>query len=252
MKTGYDKHFKKIKKTGRPIDLAKEVKKAMSQQRQHQQKQRRSFPIFSFFSFLILGVMGYIAFENIDWVEAQFKKIEITMGMAVAEEVKQPKSEKQETSKAGKSDSEKSVAKEENKKQVNDADYLFKLSERQKQLDQREEQLNKFAEDLAKQKEEIESKLKSLESVRSKISSVLQERIKADESKIDTLVQVYSNMKPQQAAKVFEALDEDLVIEILAKMKKKNAADILNMVKPEKAQVLAEKYSGYRMPANSK
>jgi flagellar motility protein MotE (MotC chaperone) len=56
-------------------------------------------------------------------------------------------------------------------------------------------------------------------------------------------------MKPQQAAKVFETLDEDLVIEILGRMKKKNAADILNLVKPEKAQILAERYAGYRAPA---
>ena len=48
MKTGYDKHFKKIKKTGRPIDLAKEVKKAMSQQRQHQKNSADHFQYFLF------------------------------------------------------------------------------------------------------------------------------------------------------------------------------------------------------------
>ncbi len=53
-------------------------------------------------------------------------------------------------------------------------------------------------------------------------------------------------MKPQQAAKVFESMDEDLAIEILGRMKKKPAAEILNLVKSEKAQVLSEKYAGYK------
>lgn len=243
MKTGYDKHFNKIKKTGRPVDIAKEVKKSVKQQ-----KPKRSFPFFSFICFLFMSILGFLIIENFDWAESQFKKIEITMGMAVAEETK-PATSKQ----AVNSESVKTPPHaEEKKKPASEADYLFKLSERKKELDQREEALNKFAEDLAKQKEDIESKLKNLESVRSKISLVLQERIKADETKIETLVQVYSNMKPQQAAKVFEVLDEDLVIEILSKMKKKNAADIMNMIKPEKAQVFSEKFSGYRMPASSK
>jgi len=78
---------------------------------------------------------------------------------------------------------------------------------------------------------------------------MLQDRVKTDATKIENLVQIYSNMKPNQAAKVFETMDEDLVIEILAKMKKKTAADVLNLMKAEKAQLFAERYAGYRMPA---
>lgn len=59
-------------------------------------------------------------------------------------------------------------------------------------------------------------------------------------------MQLYSSMKPQQAAQVFETIDEDLAIEIISKMKKKNAAEILNLVKPEKAKLFSEKYAGYK------
>ena len=68
----------------------------------------------------------------------------------------------------------------------------------------------------------------------------------ADDKKVETLVQVYSNMKPQQAAKVFETMDEDLAVEIMGRMKKKNAAEIMNLIKPEKAQIFSEKYAGYK------
>jgi flagellar motility protein MotE (MotC chaperone) len=36
-------------------------------------------------------------------------------------------------------------------------------------------------------------------------------------------------------------------------MKKKNAADIMNLLKPEKAQTISEKYAGYkRTPASAR
>jgi flagellar motility protein MotE (MotC chaperone) len=57
---------------------------------------------------------------------------------------------------------------------------------------------------------------------------------------------MYSNMKPQQAAKVFETMDEELAVEIIGRMKKKNAAEIMNLIKAEKAQIFSEKFAGYR------
>jgi len=75
---------------------------------------------------------------------------------------------------------------------------------------------------------------------------MLQERSTQDAAKVETLVQVYSTMKPAQAAKVLESLDEDLAVEIIGRMKKKNAAEVLNLMKPEKAQSFSEKFAGYR------
>lgn len=131
-------------------------------------------------------------------------------------------------------------------------DHLQKLNERKKELDAREEELNRMESELQVQKVELEKRLKELEEMRTKISSILEDRVKVDEQKVDTLVQMYTNMKAPQAAKVFETMDEDLAIEILGRMKKKNAADIMNLLKPEKAQILSEMFAGYkrRSPAS--
>jgi len=99
---------------------------------------------------------------------------------------------------------------------------------------------------LQKQKLELDEKLKELEKVRQGVASVLKERISVDSEKLDRLVDFYSNMKPQNAAKIFEEVDESLAVEILGRLKKKNAAEIMNLVKPDKAQRLSEKYTGYR------
>ncbi|MFZ3230882.1 MAG: hypothetical protein WA160_11805 [Pseudobdellovibrio sp.] len=250
MKTGYDQFFKKAKQS---TTIQKRSEALQRLKNQSTKKPKKSFPIKQFFVFGILGIGIYASIENADLFEEQFRKIEITMGVASAEEAHQPAADaKHEDAKSADTNKKDKVAKEtvSEKKGADDADYLFKLAERKKTLDIREEELNKLAAELEKQKIEIEDKIKSLEETRSKISTVLQEKIKADDAKVEALVQMYSNMKSQQVAKVFETLDEDLVIDILSRMKKKTAADILNLIKPEKAQIFAERFTGYRTPAN--
>ena len=129
---------------------------------------------------------------------------------------------------------------------VEELDHLSKLREKKKELDAREEEINRLDAELQKQKIDLEARLKDLRETREQISKMLEDRVKNDESKVETLVQMYSNMRPPQAAKVFETLDEDLAIDILGRMKKKSAADIMNLLKPEKAQIFSEKFAGYK------
>jgi flagellar motility protein MotE (MotC chaperone) len=234
MKTGYDQFFKKAKETSK-------VKNTLGSRKfqKTNYKKKSKFPMMQLFAFALTSILGFFVFENSDKIEQQLKRIEIGFMTAQAEE----KPHVDETVTAAKVVTQAEVKPDE-------ADYLFKLADRKKQLDIREEELNKYAAEISKQKEEIEAKLKKLEETRQKISTALEDRIKTNDAKVETLVQMYSNMKSQQAAKVFETLDEDLVIEILSRMKKKVAADILNLIKPEKAQILAERYAGYRVPAS--
>ena len=121
-----------------------------------------------------------------------------------------------------------------------------KLEERKTQLDAREASLNKLEEELQSQKTELEKRLAALEQVRGQIASKLENKVKSDGEKVTALVSVYSNMKPAQAAKIMEGLNEDLAIEVLNKMKNKSAAEILNMMDSEKAKHLSEKFAGFR------
>lgn len=249
MNPSYDQFFKKVKQnTGnqsekRPIDISALAKNTAKQMKKNKtEKKIKKFPAVQFFLFLLFSSGFFLAVENFDQIENYVKKIEIGLGEAQAFENTATQSESRPVDKTA-------DAKAEPVKSIDESDFLFKLAERKKELDQREEDLNKKSAEIAKQKQDIEAQLVQLEDYRTKISTLLKDRIAADSSKVETLVQVYSNMKPMQAAQVFEKMDEDLVIEILGRMKKKSAADILNLIKTEKAQVFAEKYAGYRMPA---
>ena len=252
MKTGYDQFFKKVKETNSDPQKSRPMSSQQKQSNMYTSKKiRRPFPIKSVFSFALIALAAFFTLDQSDYLESLLKKIEINMSSALAEEKLTATAEaKNEKSAENKATDGKAVAKDVDKDRKDakpdEADYLFKLSERNKQLDQREEDLKKLEAEIAKQKEDLDQKLKKLEETRQKISTALEEKIKADDSKVETLVQMYSNMKAQQAAKVFENLDEELVIEILSRMKKKSAADILNLIKPEKAQIFAERYVGYR------
>jgi len=257
----YNQHFKKIKRNVSQSDPSHSsnspktlsIEQLRKNVAKKNKKPKRKFPLVQFMVFMVCAVGLFFAIESYDKLESYLQKIEIGIGLAQAEtagENHTPAAEHKTDEKkdAAAAEDHKTVGAEKNQ-ETEALDQLYKLTERKKELDSREEELNKKAKEIETQKVYVEQKLKELEDYRLKISNLLQDRVKADAGKVDNLVQIYTNMRPGQAAKIFETMDEDLVIEILSKMKKKTAADVLNLMKAEKAQLFAERYAGYRLPA---
>ena len=127
-----------------------------------------------------------------------------------------------------------------------DVSYIEKLRQRKEELDLREKELNQLEEELQRQKVEVDQRIRQLEQIRRDIASHLKERVDADETQVNKLVDLYSSMKPKQAADVIASLQEDLAVQVLGKMKKKNAAEVMNLLPAEKARGLSEKLTGYK------
>jgi flagellar motility protein MotE (MotC chaperone) len=127
-----------------------------------------------------------------------------------------------------------------------DLSHFGKLKARKDELDMREKELSELEEELQKQKVELDKRIVQLEDMRNQIAQILKDRVEVDQEKVSKLVDLYSNMKPKQAADVIGSINEDLAVEVLAKMKKKNAAEIMNLLPAEKARTLSEKYTGYK------
>lgn len=195
-------------------------------------------------------VVAFFGLNHSSDVDKYLKKVEFSlMGVASAEEKAPAKDMAQvKEEKAGEVKSDKKDEANVSKKEYSDEEinHFAKMNERKRELDAREEELNRMETELAAQKVDLEKRMNELDSTRRQISSILDDKVKADDKKVDALVQVYTNMKPQQAAKIFETMDEDLAIEILGRMKRKPAAEVLNLLKAEKAQTLSEKYAGYK------
>lgn len=200
------------------------------------------------FVFLCLGLCAWVFFAPENF-EQFIHKFEIrVMGEAQASSEEKPSSsaadhkeksaETSPGSKPGGSEDKKVFSDEE-------ISHFAKLNERKKDLDQREQELNELEAELHKQRDEIEARIKKLDEMRSQIGQVLKDRVTVDQDRVNKLVEFYSNMKPKQAADIIGKLNEDLAVEILVKMKKKNAAEIMNLLEPAKAQNLSEKFAGY-------
>jgi flagellar motility protein MotE (MotC chaperone) len=265
MSNGYDQFFKKARQnaaSGHPAsnrsapkaapkfstqlhhtvteqDIETHIKKKLGVKPKKKKKVSWKLAGLSFVGLIVTA----IGFVNHDKVEQIVSSVEISLiGSAGAQTNTPPPAAKD---KAPASINE-AAMKTETIETKEELDHLSKLREKKKELDAREEEISRMEAEVQKQQADLEIKIRELKQTREEISKMLEDRVKSDDQKVETLVQMYSNMRPPQAAKIFETLDEDLAIDILGRMKKKNAADIMNLLKPEKAQTFSEKYAGYK------
>jgi flagellar motility protein MotE (MotC chaperone) len=54
------------------------------------------------------------------------------------------------------------------------------------------------------------------------------------------MVTVYSKMKPKDAAKVFEGLEDDILLQIAGRMKQTNLSEIMGVMSPDAARRLTK------------
>jgi flagellar motility protein MotE (MotC chaperone) len=211
-----------------------------------------TFPFKALVAFIILtwaSVWALVEWENI---ERYLNGVQVSFfGQALAEAdteagKKQPTKDKKEEKKSSNAEPEQTKKSSAARAWTEEELALFtKLEERKKNLDLREEELNKMEAELQKQKVMIEKKIDELGELRKKIANQLKVQVEVDEERVKKLVDFYSNMKPANAAKIVGDLNEDLAVEVLGRMKKKDAAAIMNLLDPGKSKRLSEKYAGY-------
>lgn len=277
MNNGYKNHFNKVKKSavqgsvakkstersssvihdnlkGLKVSEAFQLQSKIEKKKSAQKAIRWKIPTFAFLGILILS-LGLYDIENI---VHYLEKIEISfLSSGHAETTHadtnkssdiKPDNKNENSVKGSERDANAPIA-EKNKVlelEENKVDHLQYINNRIVQLDEREKDLNKMESELEVQRKELDQKMKELQNLRESISSQLKDRVDVDSQKVDGLVQMYTNMRAPQAAKVFEAMDEDLVVEILSRMKRKPAAEVMNLLKPEKAKSISEKQAGYK------
>jgi flagellar motility protein MotE (MotC chaperone) len=96
--------------------------------------------------------------------------------------------------------------------------------------------------------EALEAKVrKDLEKIEKSISESKEQMGLQDEKtkeNVAALIKVYSSMKPEEAAKLVEAIDEDLALEIVSGMKSKIAGQVLSKLDVQVAKRISEKLAG--------
>ncbi len=122
----------------------------------------------------------------------------------------------------------------------NEIDVLQKLSERREALEARQRDLD-LRENLVKAAEgRIDKKITEMKGLQANIESMLKQVDDQDDGKMKSLVKIYENMKPKDAAKIFEQLDMPVLLGVLTHMKEQKVAPIMESMDPMKAKTITD------------
>lgn len=117
-------------------------------------------------------------------------------------------------------------------------EMLQSLMERRETLDLRSRELDIRGNLLSAAEMRIDEKIVQLKSIEATIQDLLSKHDDQEEKKLRSLVRIYESMKPKQAARIFEELDIDILIDVAERMNERKFAPILAQMNPEKAMTV--------------
>lgn len=117
-------------------------------------------------------------------------------------------------------------------------EYLQKLAQRREALEKRASELDDRERLLEAVEKRIVERTESLKTIEQSISALLKKHDDIEKAQLDRLVKMYSAMKAKKAAKIFNNLEQDVLISIVENMKEKTMGSILAEMELEKAMKL--------------
>jgi flagellar motility protein MotE (MotC chaperone) len=116
-------------------------------------------------------------------------------------------------------------------------------TEEQKGLPMREKELKTLTEEVDKKLGEINQKLEELQAMQKNIKVLLTQKDAEELKRTKELAKIYEKMAPDKAAFALANMDERLATNLLANMKAKSAAKILNILDRKKTSELSTTFS---------
>lgn len=117
-------------------------------------------------------------------------------------------------------------------------EILQSLMERRETLDLRARELDIRGNLLLAAEQRIDEKIAQLKSIEATIQDLLGQHDDQEEKKLRSLVRIYESMKPKQAARIFEELDLEILIDVAERMNERKFAPILAQMNPKRAKTV--------------
>ncbi|MDA0939143.1 MAG: hypothetical protein O3C05_02500 [Proteobacteria bacterium] len=115
-------------------------------------------------------------------------------------------------------------------------ELLQHLRNRRLLLEKRESNMRLQQDSLDIVKSQIDGKIERFEKLKYDIKSSIDEYKRQENVKNSRLVKIYESMKPKDAAKIFEDMQWDVLLDVIEKMKEAKIAPILAAMDTEKAK----------------
>lgn len=117
-------------------------------------------------------------------------------------------------------------------------DLLQSLASRRQELDSWSKQVQLKENMLIATERRINNKIDSLQLMKKEIEDLLALYNEQEDTKIRSLVKIYENMKPKDAARIFEELDMPVLLTVVDRMSERKVSPILAGMSPGKAKDL--------------
>ena len=128
---------------------------------------------------------------------------------------------------------------------------LLDLRHRREELDAREAALASRESVLAAAEKRLQARVGELTALQKKLEDLEAARKQRDDANWAGLVKLYENMKPRDAATIFNDLDLPVLLQVLDRMNERKAAPVLAAMQPERARQVTEQLAELRRKANS-
>ena len=123
---------------------------------------------------------------------------------------------------------------------ASNAEVLSYLEQKEMELKRKERNLQEQEQHLLEMQKEVEQRLQELIAVQKEIQSFRNEKTENKNASVRSLAQIYGSMKPKEAAKLLENMDEKLVVSIVSTLKANEAGDIFAVMDSKKAAKISE------------
>jgi flagellar motility protein MotE (MotC chaperone) len=128
---------------------------------------------------------------------------------------------------------------------------LQDLRKRRQALDERERRINQKADLVQAAESKLQAKLDELTLLQARLEQVEDGRKKRENANWSSLVKTYEDMKPRDAAAIFDVLDLNVMLEVLDRMEERKAAALLAAMLPERARLATQMLAQRRIRADA-
>jgi flagellar motility protein MotE (MotC chaperone) len=115
---------------------------------------------------------------------------------------------------------------------------LESLAQRRQELEMRAREIDVRDSLLKAAEKRIEQRLQELKELEARVNGTISKKDEEEAAKFKSLVGMYENMKPKDAAKVFDRLNMRVLVEMANAMNPRRMADILAQMMPDVAERL--------------
>lgn len=124
------------------------------------------------------------------------------------------------------------------------------LAGRREELERRGTELDQREAVLKAAEQRIEAKVQELKQLQGAMEALVRKYDQEEETRKKSLVKIFETMKPADAARIFEQMDLPILLDIIERMKERNAAPVLAQMHPARAKQVTAEIARRRQPTS--